>query len=285
MMRFVLALGFGVACVACGGGKASATNPTAPTPTTASGAITAFVSGLQTIGGTAAARTTGTPPAANGGPTITVAAANSSAAQGGSTLVRLTGAAPFNVVYLSVAEAAAGEYYALTLPGSTADISLVMQFAQTIPASTFRTLFNVKAPDGQVGSASSFSNTVSAAATSARLELTYSPDPAPCMVVLNPGFWSYRWPQTTYLRETNGIGVTITSWRTNSFENTFPFASAFNGCGTSGARIPPNGSVCHGGFALAEFPTGRTFTETFTGTDDRGNTVTVTGGSRHLDCP
>lgn len=292
-----------IATVACGGGDSTSTStPTSPTPTAAVPSITEFVTGLQAMGGTAAARTTGARPAASGGPAVAATAqgaTSNAATTGGSSLVRLNAASAFSTVLMSVTEASPDAFYTLTLPAATTDAMVVVQFSRAIPGGAFQTVFSVQAPGGLTGAPSSIANTVAPAATAARLELTFSPNPVPCVVgpPLSPAFpgFIFRWPLVTFLRETNGIGVTVTNLtisacRAGACGPDVPapptFVDEFTGRGPSGLRIEGNG-LAHtspDGFSFSSNPVGVDLDFTYIGTDDRGNRVTASGRSTRLGC-
>ncbi|MEK7754154.1 MAG: hypothetical protein AAB654_19675 [Acidobacteriota bacterium] len=278
--------------VACGGGNNNP-SPTAPTPAVVR-PLSDFVTGLQSLDGLRATRTSGARPTANGGPAVTATAQGASsnaATPGGSSLVRLSAGAPFSAVLLHVTDSP-DEFYTLTLPAATRDAYFIVAFARAIPNAVFQTTFSVSAPDGQVGAPSSIVNTVAPAATSAKLELAFHPNPVQSEPLLIPAFPSgVKWPYRITLRETNGIGLTITK---NTFQMTLAgacspnpscpvgsgdFVAFFTECGHSGARIEANGLACSTGlYGASTAPVGGGFIEyTFSGTDDRGNAVSVAG--------
>jgi len=288
---FVVAL----AAAACGGGgTSSSATPTSPTPTMAR-PLAEFVTGLRTIEGRSAAQTAGARPIANGGPAVaaTVRGATSGAAvSGGSSLVRLSAASPFSTVLMSVTEAASDAYYTLTLPAATTEAYVIVTFARAIPNAAFQTTFSVSTSGGQVGAPSSLVNTVAPAATSASLEMVFHPNPVPSESLLNPAFPSgVKWPYTITLHEINGIGLTMTnltaqltlagqcSPNPSCPVGSIDFLRVFTGCGHSGARIEANGLACSTElYGASTAPTGGGFIDwTVTGTDDRGNVVSVAG--------
>jgi hypothetical protein len=291
-----------ISAVACGGKNSSTPTPTSPTSSVATPQLADFVAGLQSLEGAAAMRVAGSRPTANGGPTVTATtqgSSSSTASQGGSSLVRLRADAPFSTVLMSAGAASVDGYYTLILPAATTETTVVVQFSKAIPGSTFQTAFSVQA-NGQTGATSSITNTVAPAATSARLELSFSPNPVPC--VLAPpnaplGSLRFRWPHVTFLRETNGVGLTITAMTASACRagNCGPdvpapasaFSGQFTGCRHAGSRIEANSVACTpaDGFTFSDNPTALDLDETFIGTDDRGNRVTVTGRVMALACP
>lgn len=291
-----------ITVVACSGKNNSTPTPTSPTSSEATPQLADFVAGLQSLEGAPAMRVAGSRPTANGGPTVTATvqgASSITATQGASSLVRLRADSPFNAVLMSVGAVADG-YYTLTLPTPTTDATVVAQFSRAMPGSAFQSVFSVQGVGGHTGTPSSITNTVAPAATSARLELSFSPNPVPC--VLAPpsaplGSLRFRWPHVTFLRETNGVGLTITAMTASACRagNCGPdvpapasaFSGQFTGCRHAGSRIEANSVACTpaDGFTFSDNPTALDLDETFIGTDDRGNRVTVTGRVMALACP
>jgi hypothetical protein len=272
------------AMLGCHGSPSSNTSPS-------SHSVTDFASGVTASDGTAAnplpdtfaaLNSSGSPPSpTSGGPAVT-ATANSVVAAGGSNLVQLRASAPFQIVYMSVD--GANGFFQLNLPTAVSNEMVLLAVSKTVPTSSFNAVYRVAASSGGVGAPSSIANTVQAQVSAANLELTYAPNPVP--------FSGQAWTFFPTLHESNGIGVSITGWTEkwlDSGGNQFAllpytptnFAAGFGGCGhfgaRAGARIEANGIACGGySFSSSLFPRPGGFIEdTITGTDDRGNTVSV----------
>ena len=143
--------------------------------------LDAFATGLTSSDGAATAvESRGATPAANGGPAVTVTTSGTSSSatviNGGSNLVHLHTNSSFNTVYMSVIDDPLDGFYTLTLPASTTDTFVVVQFGRTIPVSTFQTVFSVKTPGGQVGASSSIANTVNTSGATGQVQVQASWD-------------------------------------------------------------------------------------------------------------
>ena len=78
---------------------------------------------------------------------------------GGTNVVRLRAASPFQTVYLSVIDDPLDGYWKLALSAATTDITVVVKLGPSIPENLFQTVFNVALGDS-VGPPSSIANQV-----------------------------------------------------------------------------------------------------------------------------
>jgi hypothetical protein len=144
------------AVVVAGCSKSSSNSPT-------SQQLSDFVGSVTTIDGSVtAALQRGSPPPANGGPAVTPTVSGSSSAavvSGGSGLVTLRAASPFQTVNVSVIDDPLDGYFQLDLPVATTSAIIVLKLGPSIPGSTFQTVFSV-ALGTSVGPSSSIANSV-----------------------------------------------------------------------------------------------------------------------------
>jgi hypothetical protein len=144
------------ALVVAGCSKSSSNSPT-------SQQLSDFVGSVTTSDGSVtAALQRGSPPAANGGPAVTPTVSGSSSvavASGGSGLVTLRAASPFQTVNVSVIDDPLDGYFKLDLPVATTSTTIVLKLGPSVPVSTFQTVFSV-ALGTSVGPSSSIANSV-----------------------------------------------------------------------------------------------------------------------------
>lgn len=148
--------------VNCGGG--APTSPTPPAP--AAPNISNFVSSVSS-GGVNAASRAGQPPAAGGGPRVTPAA-NNNVIAGGSSQVVLTATTAISVVYVFVTNVSGGTvagFYELTVARPSTQVSVVVNLAVNLTASTFDITYAIGGATGGIGPYSPVPTRVIAAGT------------------------------------------------------------------------------------------------------------------------
>jgi hypothetical protein len=152
----------------CSSSSTPSTPTPTPTPTPTGPAVTTVVTGVQAADGTAATQQSGTPPAASGGPTVT-AATSTAIVPGGSDIVTLQSATPFQSVYVSVPTApglapasfdpnrlgslaAANGYFLLRLPAPVTNAVVISSLASTLSTgATFTLAYSVANASGAIG--------------------------------------------------------------------------------------------------------------------------------------
>jgi uncharacterized protein YfaP (DUF2135 family) len=113
-----------------------------------------------TVNNSQGASKPGSAPASSGGPVITVTG-NQTVINGGTLPVTISGAGPFNVVYMYVGARSVGlangspggvdGYYEVHLPISQTSATLLLAFSQTLPLPQFQLFFAVSNSSGPVG--------------------------------------------------------------------------------------------------------------------------------------
>jgi hypothetical protein len=112
------------------------------------------------VAGIAATLRSGVPPAPGGGPSVAVTG-NGTVVNGGTLVAGVAGATAFQTLYVTVGSDTVGlatavsggiaGYYELRLPAPAPDVSVLLEFAQSIPLSELDLLFAVADASGRVG--------------------------------------------------------------------------------------------------------------------------------------
>jgi hypothetical protein len=289
-VRACLAVAALAASVACNN------NPTSPNIiTTSSSTVQAFVTQVETLGQAPAAAVFhgGTVSIANGaGPSVTPTGPTV-AADAGANIVTLQGSAPFQHVFVLVANTgqtfAPNGFYELDLTAPVSSLQLVVSFATTIPTAAFSLQFQVTDATGAgaAPAALAMTSAASVASSAPAVIASYSPSPAgflggtACTLSIQQGcLWEFE----IILQELNGVGV-----GSAVLSETFTFGTAGTTVitGSLNISIPEHGKAtivrnfaCGTGGTACATPdelAGGTYTYTLSGTDTNGNLFAFTG--------
>jgi hypothetical protein len=190
--RLIAAVAAVLLATACGDeGAESPVSPTVLPSLTVQDLITS-----ASAAGIAATARSGVPPVPNGGPSVTVSG-NGTIVNGGTLVAGVTGAAAFQTLYLAVggetvgvATSVAGGvsgFYELRLPATLSDLSVLLEFAQSIPLRQLELLFAVADASGRVGPYSRLETTVASVGTGdVQVTLSWDADSDVDLHVIDP---------------------------------------------------------------------------------------------------
>jgi hypothetical protein len=287
-VRAVAALAALAVSVACN------STPTTPNIITGSSAtVQGFIAQFATVGPPAisGAAHGGTVSVVAGGPSITPTGPTL-AVQGGAVVVGLQASAPFQHLFVSIANTGqpipASGFYEIDLTTAVTNLQVLVTFAATWPAniSSFGLQFQVTDANGLGGATGAITMTASAsvAGSAPSVLASYNPNPAtflggaPCTLSLQQGC---LWEFDVVLQEVNGVGVLNAT-----MNETFTFGTTVI-TGALSTEIPAHGTAtitrnfaCGTSGIACATPAelaGGTYTYTITGTDTNGIAFSFTG--------
>jgi len=287
ILTILAAATFGSACQTP---QSTSTQTLLPTTFFPSG-IAAFVTDVKAIASASSTDGSQKPGhTAAGSASLTVTASGqANVVSNGGSLVALHGSAPFNKVFVSLANAGAtvDGFWEVDLPAAMTDQTVLVRFVASLPAANFDLHFQVASAAGVVSQQNVISETVTSDSTTLLPQVTasYSPSPvpfsggSPCVATGELGcLWEFK----VMIQEFNGIAVNAAT-----LNETYTF--------TSGETLSRSVPIIIGGASTstvirtlaceaatvscvpADELAGGTYTYFVGGTDINGNNFSFTG--------